>query len=139
MLHNATCGVPICKRYASIRKNLQPHYHRILQQQESDNVNPNEHSELPRLINLGRDGIVFSFNWTRWPFVEVGDYSLRNQLEPNLVSDLQGWCDFMLANFDERDGFSSSQAKERATHQYENLCRRLEANKIAFSTDNWWS
>lgn len=84
----------------------------------------------------------FSFNWTSWPFVEVGDSSsptLREELDPNLVKDLQGWCEFMLANFNERDGFSSKQAEDWANNQYENLCRRLKASEIAFNTDNWWN
>ena len=93
-------------------------------------------------VSSGFSGVEFSFNWTRWPFVEVGDASssnLRDQLEPELVSDLQDWCDFMLATFDERDGFSSSQVKARANHKYELLCRRLEAANIVVTKNNWWS
>lgn len=86
--------------------------------------------------------LKFSFNWTPWPFVEVGNSSLpdlKDRLEPTLVSGLQEWCAFMLANFNERDGFSSKQAEDWANNQYENLCRRLEASEIDFNTDNWWS
>lgn len=89
-----------------------------------------------------KGSVDFSFNWTRWPFVEVGEPSssnLKDQLEPNLISDLQDWCDFMLSNFDERAGFSSSQARARANKEYELLCRRLEASNIVFNPDNWWS
>ncbi|SCX05473.1 hypothetical protein SAMN05216534_0400 [Candidatus Aquiluna sp. UB-MaderosW2red] len=48
---------------------------------------PQEKSSEPK-----DEPIVLSFNWTSWPFVEVGDehsLSLREQLHPALVSDLE--------------------------------------------------
>jgi hypothetical protein len=85
---------------------------------------------------------TFSFNWTTWPFVEVGDPTLpglAERLDSQLVSDLQDWCQFMLANFHERDGFSSTQAEVVANREYESLSQRLVASNVRFTKDTWWS
>ena len=83
----------------------------------------------------------FTFNWTPWPFVEIGDHEdggLRGRLDPELVSDLEAWSLFMLENFDERTGFSSEQAELMANDQYQDLARRLRAENLVFDTCVWW-
>jgi hypothetical protein len=83
----------------------------------------------------------FTFNWTTWPFVEIGDLEdggLRSRLDPELVSDLEAWSLFMLENFDEITGFSSEQAELVANDQYQDLARRLRAENLAFDTCVWW-
>jgi hypothetical protein len=64
---------------------------------------------------------------------------LREQLDPSPVSDLKSWCEFMLANFDEREGFLSEQAEDWANNQYEILCSRLEVDHLVFTKDSWWN
>lgn len=84
----------------------------------------------------------FSFNWTSWPFVEVGDQAapeLRDILDAQLQVDLIQWSQFMLENFDEEDGFKSLEAAEVANKQYENLCERLRNSGLTLTTANWWS
>lgn len=84
----------------------------------------------------------FTFNWTTWPFVETGDVAdggLRSRLDPELVKDLEAWSLFMLENFDERTGFSSDQAEQKANAQYQELTRQLRAKNLAIETCVWWS
>ena len=91
--------------------------------------------------NPHKKAIEFSFNWTRWPFVEVdgsASINLRIQLDPQLVKELHDWCDFMLANFDETHGFSRPEAKSTAKQEYERLCRRLEAAHLVVTKNTWW-
>ena len=98
---------------------------------------PQEKSSEPK-----DEPIVLSFNWTSWPFVEVGDehsLSLREQLHPALVSDLEAWCEFMLQNYNEDEGFLSAEAEQFSNAEYLELAGRLEASKIRFITINWWS
>ena len=64
---------------------------------------------------------------------------LRERIDPELTSDLEAWCDFMLANFDERAGFLSDQAEVWANDQYESLARRLRSKNLVVTTDKWWS
>jgi len=91
---------------------------------------------------MAKNPLVFSFNWTSWPFVELGDSSsptLRKQLDHALVSDLEDWCDFMLQNFSETEGFSSGSADQIANDQYIRLARRLEDAGVRFERDIWWN
>ena len=84
----------------------------------------------------------FTFNWSTWPFVEIGDLEgggLRSRLKPELVADLEAWSLFMLENFDERTGFSSEQAETVANDQYLALAKRLRDENLAIDTCVWWS
>jgi hypothetical protein len=84
----------------------------------------------------------FTFNWSTWPFVEIGDLEdggLRSRLKPELVADLLAWSLFMLENFDERTGFSSEQAETVANDQYLALAKRLRDENLAIDTCVWWS
>lgn len=84
----------------------------------------------------------FTFNWSTWPFVEIGDLQdggLRSRLRPELVADLEAWSLFMLENFDERNGFSSEQAENVANDQYLDLAKRLRDENLAIETCVWWS
>lgn len=85
---------------------------------------------------------VFSFNWTTWPFVEVGDSkspTLQEFLPENLVHELKCWSLDFLANFDEKTGFSSCEAKTRVNSEYERLCVVLKNLGIKFRAHDWWS
>jgi hypothetical protein len=84
----------------------------------------------------------FTFNWSTWPFVEIGDLEdggLRSRLKPELVADLEAWSLFMLENFDERTGFPSEQAENEANDKYQELTRRLRSENLIFTTSTWWS
>jgi hypothetical protein len=85
--------------------------------------------------------VEFTFNWTRWPFVEVDDDlpSLRMRLDASLQAELEAWALDFLDSFDERSGFSSSDAEDRLNAEYGRLCKRLEESGISFTTSTWWN
>lgn len=85
---------------------------------------------------------VFSFNWTTWPFVEVGDSkspTLQQTLPTNVANEIQEWSTYFLENFDEKSGFSSLEAKVKITSEFERLCLVLDLLDVKFRADNWWS
>ena len=84
----------------------------------------------------------FSFNWTLWPFVEVPGDPIVLQLaaiSKPLRTDLIQWCEMMLENFDEIDGFRNTEIMNDMNHRYEELCERLTREGVTFTKDVWWN
>jgi hypothetical protein len=84
----------------------------------------------------------FSFNWTRWPFVEIPGDPIVLQLagiSDPLRTDLIQWCEMMLENFDEISGFRNSYAKKTMNQLYEELSERLTREGVEFTKDVWWN
>jgi len=85
---------------------------------------------------------VFSFNWTTWPFVEVGDSvspALQNVLPEALVDEIKAWSEYFLETFDENTGFSTPYAKSKVNREYDRLCKMLDDLGISYRANNWWS
>lgn len=84
----------------------------------------------------------FSFNWTLWPFVEIDGEPIVLELariSPKLRTDLVDWCEQMLQNFDELNGFKNPQIQAKLNQSYEELCVRLTDEGVHFAKSIWWN
>jgi len=88
-----------------------------------------------------RRPVEFTFNWTRWPFVEVDDDapSLRLRIDASLQAELEAWTLDFFGSFDESSGFSTIDAEVRLNAEYKRLCKRLEDSGISFTVSTWWN
>ena len=85
---------------------------------------------------------AFTFNWSLWPFVEIEGDPIVSELAsitPKLRADLVQWCDLMLQNFDENEGFRDATLQKDLNQRYFDLCDRLVDEGVHFSKDTWWN
>jgi hypothetical protein len=83
----------------------------------------------------------FSYNYSKWPFVEIGDDFEQEQLskiDNDLRLALSSWALYMQLHFDDGLGFDSTQSRESALREYRLLCNRLLEAGVKFRTDLWW-
>jgi hypothetical protein len=86
--------------------------------------------------------VVFSFNWTLWPFVETGhegESGIKDLIPDSLTVELQNWSIYFLENFTSEAGFSSQNSKFWINTEYENLSKKLKSYGVIFTENKWWN
>jgi hypothetical protein len=84
--------------------------------------------------------IRFSYNYSSWPFVELGDRpSIEESISDELAHDLMVWASKMELSFSHETGFASPEAGQVLNAEYLVLSERLKAEGVDNVTDLWWS
>lgn len=85
--------------------------------------------------------IRFSYNYSRWPFVEIDDLptSLAERITPGLKKDLVDWAKRMDRAFDYETGFTDSNIQKQLNREYARLSQRLKDEGVDNYTDAWWN
>jgi hypothetical protein len=104
----------------------------------SDSAKPSRVSKIGQQAKL--EPIRFSYNYSSWPFVELGDRpSIDESISDKLAHDLTVWANNMDKFFDYEKGFASAEVREKLNAEYLVLSERLKAEGIDNVTDLWWS
>ena len=84
--------------------------------------------------------IRFSYNYSSWPFVELGHRPpIEESISDELAHDLRAWVKRMENFFDYEIGFATPDVGQRLNAEYLMLSERLKAEGVDNVTDLWWS